>query len=311
MNKLNIINKLLGMMLGLLLWTAWPVQATTCNSFIQQTTPTEDFILDDNSGVATHHESGLIWMRCALGQSWDKVNRSCLGDPSEHTWREALQVANGYHFVGSKGWRLPNINELFSIIEERCAAPGINTTVFPAVSPLSIYWSSSSDANLATHAWSIHLDDGLVHVHDKVNTAYVRLVCGGPFFADFEAEIAANAITLITHYYVSILGRAPEAEGLAYWQERIAASSAQCRDVKPVFRDMAYFFFNSPEYLAKNTSDSQFITNLYLTFFQREPDSGGMSFWLNQLALGISRNDVMSGFLYSEEFTRFMEELGF
>ncbi len=28
---------------------------------------------------------------------------------------------------------------------------------------------------------------------------------------------------------------------------------AQGLDVKPVFRDMAYFFFNSPEYLANNT----------------------------------------------------------
>ena len=119
------------------------------------------------------------------------------------------------------------------------------------------------------------------------------------------------ATTLITHYYVSILRREPDAGGLAYWQQEIADKQAQGLDVKPVFRDMAAFFFFSPEYLDRNTPDEEFITNLYLTFFQREPDNSGMSFWLNRLAMGVSRNSVMADFLYSPEFTHFMEGLGF
>ena len=172
--------------------------------------------------------------------------------------------------------------------------------------------------------------------------------CGGPItipasiaagtyyfgaYADSESEItessetnnglaASNRITissngnnsatiLITHYYTSILERGPDAGGLAYWQNQIAQRQALGLDVKPVFRDMAYFFFNSAEYLARNTTNTQYITNLYLTFFQRTPDAGGMSFWLGQLATGMSRNDAMSGFLYSTEFTVFMQSLGF
>jgi hypothetical protein len=119
------------------------------------------------------------------------------------------------------------------------------------------------------------------------------------------------AIALITHYYVSILDREPEAEGLAFWQGQIAEKQAQGLDVKPVFRDMANFFFNSPEYLAKNTTNVQFLFNLYLTFFQREPDDGGLAFWLTQLLEeGVPRHEVMAGFLYSPEFTDFMEGLG-
>ena len=120
-----------------------------------------------------------------------------------------------------------------------------------------------------------------------------------------------SATTLITHYYTSILERGPDAGGLAYWQNQIAQRQAQGLDVKPVFRDMAYFFFNSAEYLARNTTNTQYITNLYFTFFQRAPDTGGMSFWLGQLAVGMSRNNAMSGFLYSPEFTAFMQSLGF
>jgi len=117
--------------------------------------------------------------------------------------------------------------------------------------------------------------------------------------------------TLITHYYASILSRDPEIDGLDYWRKRIMQNQAQDTDVKPVFRDMANFFFNSAEYLGRNTTDRQFITNLYLTFFQREPDEGGYAFWLERLAEGTPRNQVMGSFLYSPEFTAFMEALGF
>ena len=119
------------------------------------------------------------------------------------------------------------------------------------------------------------------------------------------------ATVLITHYYVSILERPPEAEGLAFWQNQIIVRQENGEDVKPVFREMATFFFNSPEYLGHNTNNTQFTTNLYLTFFQREPDAGGLAFWLDQLANGAQRNDVMTFFLYSQEFLDFMLKLGF
>ncbi|MCP5127397.1 MAG: DUF4214 domain-containing protein [Gammaproteobacteria bacterium] len=121
----------------------------------------------------------------------------------------------------------------------------------------------------------------------------------------------SNATTLITHYYVSILRRDPDAEGLAFWQNLIAERQREGMDVKPVFRQMADFFFNSAEYLGRNTTDFEFVTNLYLTFFQREPDEGGYTFWLEQLASGMTRNAAMAGFLYSVEFTDFMQRLGF
>ncbi|MCB1920939.1 MAG: DUF4214 domain-containing protein, partial [Candidatus Competibacteraceae bacterium] len=128
----------------------------------------------------------------------------------------------------------------------------------------------------------------------------------------YTVDIIDPAATrLITHYYVSILEREPDAEGLAYWQNSIAELQGRGQDAKPVFRDMANFFFNSPEYLGRNTTDRQFITNLYLTFFQREPDEDGYAFWLEQLANGMVRNTAMAGFLYSPEFTTFMEEVGF
>ena len=141
---------------------------------------------------------------------------------------------------------------------------------------------------------------------------YSQMVGYGTIDGQTHAFLMSDsAITLIVHYYTSILGRTPDAGGLAFWKNQITQAQASGQDVKPIFREMAVQFFNSPEYLANNTSNTEFITNLYRTFFQRDPDSAGMAFWLNQLALGVTRDVVMGGFLYSNEFTTFMQSLGF
>jgi len=126
-----------------------------------------------------------------------------------------------------------------------------------------------------------------------------------------RAQSASNdpITTLITHYYQSILNRAPEAEGLAAWYGNVVARQAQGEDVKSVFREMADLFFNSQEYLGRNASDSQFLTNLYFTFFQRAPDEDGFNAWMGQLSVNVPRNEVMNRFLYSEEFTYFMGQV--
>ncbi|MCB1920103.1 MAG: DUF4214 domain-containing protein [Candidatus Competibacteraceae bacterium] len=128
----------------------------------------------------------------------------------------------------------------------------------------------------------------------------------------YQIEVTGGdpATTLILHYYSAILGREPEPEGLAFWQWLITTAQEQRSDIKPVFREMANFFYNSPEYLEKNANNLEFLFNLYYTFFQREPDDGGLVFWLAQLVAGIPRDEVMAGFLYSPEFTDFMTGLG-
>ncbi|MCB1919619.1 MAG: DUF4214 domain-containing protein [Candidatus Competibacteraceae bacterium] len=58
--------------------------------------------------------------------------------------------------------------------------------------------------------------------------------------------------------------------------------------------------------------NSQFITDLYRTFYQREPDAAGLSYWLGQLTTaGVLRSSVIQAFLYAPEFTAFMQDLGF
>lgn len=53
-----------------------------------------------------------------------------------------------------------------------------------------------------------------------------------------------------------------------------------------------------------DTSDREYITSLYNTLLEREPDESGMNTWLNTLASGGTRNDVKNGILHSEEYKR-------
>jgi len=48
------------------------------------------------------------------------------------------------------------------------------------------------------------------------------------------------------------------------------------------------------------------VTDLYRTFFVREPDAGGMTFWQGQLSSGLPRLAVLNSFLFSAEFQAFM-----
>ncbi|MEI6414945.1 MAG: DUF4214 domain-containing protein, partial [Pseudomonadota bacterium] len=170
---------------------------------------------------------------------------------------------------------------------------------------------------------STPMKDGNTHIGMslKLQTDGKILVGGTRKTSDGKSQFAmarflpassenANVVTLITLYYQTILGRAPESDGLAYYQGEIAKAQA-LGDVKPAFRQMGYNFFNSPEYLNRKTSNTAYITNLYKTFLQRDPETAGLQYYLDRLAKGESRNTFITDFTNSQEFANFMKSLGF
>jgi hypothetical protein len=120
---------------------------------------------------------------------------------------------------------------------------------------------------------------------------------------------AANVSAVIAGYYERILGRAPDAEGAAFWAGEVARMSALGANVSEVFFAMAYAFFNSPDYASGNRSDVQFVTDLYRAFFLREPDAGGLVYWTGHLQAGKPRGAVLNDFLFSGEFSAYMASL--
>ena len=173
MNKaINTIGYLSAVMLLL----AAHSSAETCRNDITASTPDQDFTLH-NDGTVTHNSTGLMWMRCSLGQTWD--GSTCTGAASTFTWQNALGAAQSHNFAGHSDWRLPNKNELASLVEQRCVSPAINSMIFPSPPTGGSFWSSSPNADVSDSAWGVDFDSGAVYYNDLNGLNRVRLVRAG------------------------------------------------------------------------------------------------------------------------------------
>lgn len=159
---------------------AWAVcTAGNPNPNLVEATPTADFDATATDGTVIHTKTGLMWKRCAEGQTWDNNNATCTGSASSLNWQSALAAAKNSTFAGHTDWRVPNIKELQSIVETCGGAPAINTAMFPAI-PTANFWSASSDGPLPAVAWHLRFIDGDIGGGGKNNTDNVaRLVRGG------------------------------------------------------------------------------------------------------------------------------------
>jgi hypothetical protein len=97
-------------------------------------------------------------------------------------------------------------------------------------------------------------------------------------------------------YYQATFNRLPDAPGLTSW--------VQERDVGLSESTMSQDFFNSPEAQARyaNTSNTQFVNDLYQNALGRTGEAAGVNSWVNLLNTGVeSRAQVLSGFADSAE----------
>ena len=118
---------------------------------------------DNGNGTVTDNLTGLIWLQ----------STACFAPT---TWTNALAEVNalasgtcGLADGSSAGqWRLPNINELESLIDASASTPAL-----PANNHLSglgngIYWSSTTYFGVASDAWAIRFGDGR-YMNDSVS----------------------------------------------------------------------------------------------------------------------------------------------
>lgn len=77
--------------------------------------------------------------------------------------------------------------------------------------------------------------------------------------------------------YVTLLGREPDAGGLAYWVARVRAGMA--------VRDVAISLYGSAEYYAAHGgAPGPYVTALYDAILHRAPDADGLAYWTGQVA---------------------------
>ena len=150
--------------------------AQTCVAGVQASNPTSVYVIDSVNGTVTDSRTGLMWDRCARGFS----GVGCAtGATSTVTWQAALDAAATIgSYKGFSDWRLPNVKELLSLVEECRTSPAINEFVFPNT-PVLLFYSDSPSAGDATGAWYQGFNFGASGTATRSSLHPVRLVRAG------------------------------------------------------------------------------------------------------------------------------------
>jgi len=129
--------------------------------------PGNNFI-DNGDGTVTDDSTGLMWQ-----QDGSAIK----------TWQEALLYCEKLNLGGHNDWRLPNRNELQTIVQYILNSPPINKIFFPKTQP-SAYWTSTTHVGYPDKAWSIDFYNRKIvvvynQVLTKIKNAHVLAVRGG------------------------------------------------------------------------------------------------------------------------------------
>jgi hypothetical protein len=101
------------------------------------------------------------------------------------TWQEALDYvasmnSGNIENFGYTDWRLPNINELESLIDADQCSPALpKGDPFNNVQSYTNYWSSTTYAGHTSHAWCVYMGNGSVGLYVKSGGYYVWPVRSG------------------------------------------------------------------------------------------------------------------------------------
>jgi len=121
-----------------------------------------EFVRDNSKEVVVDNSTNLMWQDDNDVKSVTK------------TWVEAINYCENLNFAGYSDWRLPNINELKSIVDYTKNNSAIDSEFSNVASVF--YWSSSSVAGYSDSAWLVYFYDGHDDGDDKSHSYYVRCV---------------------------------------------------------------------------------------------------------------------------------------
>lgn len=121
------------------------------------------------NSTVTDSKTGLEWQDNSDNNSTQK------------TWQEAIDYCEALTLDTHDDWRLPNINELKTLIDRTKREPAIKENVFEYIGTNNyyIYWSSSSFVGHEGGAWVVHFNYGDVDGYSKDGNYFVRCVRDG------------------------------------------------------------------------------------------------------------------------------------
>ena len=141
-------------------------------------------LVDNEDGTITDTETGLMWQKATA--------------PGTYTWQDALAYAEGLELPigGYTDWRLPNRNELQTLLDYSQYSPSINL-LLQTTTVSANYWSSTTDSGNTNYAWRVNFDYGYVYSWDKSYDYYVRAVRAGQSKVFATPQVQLDALMVL------------------------------------------------------------------------------------------------------------------
>jgi hypothetical protein len=129
--------------------------------------------IDNGDGTVSDTDTGLMWQKDTA--------------PGIYTWEQSLHYCDTLSHAGYSDWRLPNVNELQSIVDYDRYDPSIDP-VFN-YSLMTCPWSSTTHAEWPHNAWLVCFGDGNLNIFNKSDNGDVRAVRGGKCDSDGDGVL--------------------------------------------------------------------------------------------------------------------------
>ncbi len=146
----SLYSSILIVIVALFLFAPLAVGADGHPAWNKQIKDSDRFNVLDQFGDAAvlDRETGRVWERSP--------------STTQRTWFQALTLCYAKNVGGRRGWRLPTIEELASLVDPTKTSPAL-----PPSHPFTLtvaqedgfYWSATTDALTTSDAWVVRLDD--------------------------------------------------------------------------------------------------------------------------------------------------------
>jgi hypothetical protein len=123
-------------------------------------------MIDNGNGTVTDEATSLIWQQITP----EKIMN----------WNRATAYCKNLKLGGYKGWRLPTITELRSLVDFSQYNPTIDSDCFPDT-VLAFHWSSTTEESHIKYAWGVAFSYGQSYIINTNHSHYVRAVCGDKY----------------------------------------------------------------------------------------------------------------------------------
>ncbi|MCQ2533536.1 MAG: DUF4214 domain-containing protein [Clostridia bacterium] len=120
----------------------------------------------------------------------------------------------------------------------------------------------------------------------------------------YAAEDESSGVGgFVDRLYTLTLGRKPDNSGYEYWVSQLKEGSIDGGTC-------AFGFLFSDEFTNKNVSNEEYVDTLYHVFFDRNPDSEGLAYWVQMLNNGDDKMTIFAGFVNSTEWAELCAKYG-